>query len=146
MMGVKGTEWWGKYEPFHIMLNDYRVADVLLTKHAKSRYLDRINVDGREEVEVTAWIWQCLKQQRIRPYSQAERNAYLIDDDLVMIAELRELEGEQNLSGQTLYTMVIVSFLGKISVTHQLRDLESYYSWLRHVRRMKLMKKRRKRK
>ncbi|WP_379133686.1 hypothetical protein [Paenibacillus sp. sgz500958] len=131
----------GTYEPFHLMLNDCRIADVLITKHAVSRYLDRISTGGIDEV--VPWIWECLKQKRIKPYSPGQPNAYLIDDDVVLIAEFKLLEGEKSLSGHPLYTMIVVSFLGKISVTHQLRDLTTYYSWLRHSRRMKLQKKRR---
>jgi len=146
MMRDKGTELWGKYEPFHIIFNNYRVADVVITNFAKSRYLDRISELGNDEDDIAVLIWQSLKQKRIKLYSSQEQNAYLIDNDLVVIAEFRELEGEQSLSGQPLYTMIIISFLGKISVTHQLRDLRAYYSWLRHARRVKLIKRRRKRK
>ncbi|WNS46897.1 hypothetical protein [Paenibacillus sp. MMS20-IR301] len=145
-MHGKGMEWWGAYEPFHIMLNEYGIADVVLTQHAKSRYSDRIAQEDGGDSEVTAWLWQCLKQNRVRPYSRSEYNAYLIDNDTVIVADFRQLEGVTALSGERLYVMVIVSFLGKISVTPQLRDLKTYYSWLRHSRRMKLMKKRRRRK
>lgn len=146
MMRDKGTELWGKYEPFHIMLNDYRVADIVITNHATSRYIDRISDSGTDEGDIAAWIWQALKQKRIKPYQQQEQNAYLIDDDFVIIAAFTELEGERNLSGQPLFTMTVLSFLGKISVTHQLRDIKAYYLWLRQARRVKLIKKRRKRK
>ncbi|MNJ00234.1 hypothetical protein D3C73_1595130 [compost metagenome] len=70
----------------------------------------------------------------------------MIDEDTLVIAEFRELEDVTSLSGRPLYVMVIVSFLGRISATPQLRDLQAYYSRLRNSRRMKLMKKRRKRK
>ncbi|MNY80142.1 hypothetical protein D3C86_2210560 [compost metagenome] len=49
------------------------------------------------------------------------------------------------LSGHPLYVMVVVTFLGNISITPQLRDLRGYFSWLHHSRRMKQMKKRRRR-
>lgn len=145
-MHGKGMEWWGAYEPFHIMLNNYGIADILLTQHAKSRYADRVAREDSGNGEVTAWIWQCLKQNRVRPYSHSDYNAYLIDNDTVIVADFRPLEGVTALSGEPLYVMVIVSFLGRISATPQLRDLKTYYSWLRHSRRMKLMKKRRRRK
>ena len=145
-MHGKGMEWWGAYEPFHIMLNNYGIADILLTQHAKSRYGDRVVQEDSGNGEVTAWIWQCLKQNRVRPYSHSDYNAYLIDNDTVIVADFRQLEGVTALSGEPLYVMVIVSFLGRISATPQLRDLKTYYSWLRHSRRMKLMKKRRRRK
>lgn len=146
-MHGKGMEWWGAYEPFHIMLNDYRVADIVITDHARSRYPVRVSqgeANGHSG-EIAAWMWQCLKQNRIKPYLQSKYNAYLIDEDTVVIAEFKELEGVTSLSGRPLYIMVIISFLGRISVTPQLRDLQAYYSRLRNSRRMKLMKKRRKR-
>ncbi|MHA6532512.1 hypothetical protein [Paenibacillus sp. BAC0078] len=143
-MQSKGMDEWGVYEPFHIMLNEYRVADIFITPHARSRFADRINQEGKDE-DLGAWIWQCVKMNRLRPYSHREYNAYLIDNDMAVIVEFTELEGVTSLSGHPLYVMVIVSFLGKISATPQLRDLRSYYSWLRYSRRMKLMKKRRRR-
>ncbi|KGE16700.1 periplasmic protein [Paenibacillus wynnii] len=145
-MRDKGTELWGKYEPFHIPLNDYRVANIVITNHAKSRYLDRISDEGSNEGDIAPWIWQSLRQKRIQPYSQHDQNAYLIDDDTVVIAEFTELAGERNHFGYQLYCMTIVSFLGKISRTPQLRDLRAYYSLLRQTRRVKMIKKRRKRK
>lgn len=145
-MHGKGMEWWGAFEPFHIMLNDYRVADIVITSHAQSRYVDRIHPEGRDSGEAGAWMWQCLKQNRIKPYQQSEHNAYLIDEDILLIAEFRMLDDVTSLSGRPLYVMVIVSFLGRISEIPQLRDLQAYYARLRNTRRMKLMKKRRKRK
>ncbi|MEK4852708.1 hypothetical protein NST04_22845 [Paenibacillus sp. FSL H7-0756] len=145
-MQGKGMDWWGEHEPFHIMLNNYGIADIVLTRHARSRYAERVAAEDSGNVEVTAWIWQALKQNRLRPYSNSDYNAYLIDNDTVIVVNFRLLEGVTALSGEPLYVMVIVSFLGKISVTPQLRDLKRYYSWLRHSRRMKLSKKRRRRK
>lgn len=146
-MHGKGLESWGAFEPFHIMLNDYRVADIVITSHAQSRYSDRVSQGESNggNGEIGAWLWQCLKQNRIKPYLQSKYNAYLIDEDTVVIAEFKQLEGVTSLSGRPLHIMVIISFLGRISATPQLRDLQTYYSRLRNSRRMKLMKKRRKR-
>lgn len=146
MMRNKGTDWPSTYEPFHIMLNDYRVADIVITNHAKRRYLDRISKGVGNDEEVAAWMWQCLMQNRLKPFSDSDFNAYLIDDDSVVIAEFTELTGEKDISGQPLYSMIIVTFLGRISVTPQLRDLKTYFSLLRNSRRTKLRKKKRKRK
>lgn len=146
MMRNKGTEWLSTYEPFHIILNNHRVANIVITNHAKSRYLDRISNGVGDDEEITAWMWQCVKQSRLKPYSDSVYNAYLIDDDSVVIAEFTELEGERSLSGHPLYTMIIVSFLGRISVIPQLIDLKVYYSLLRQSRGKKLTKKKRKRK
>lgn len=146
MMRNKGMEWPSSYEPFHIMLNDYRVADIVITNHAKSRYVERISNGASSDAEVAAWMWQCLMQNRIQPFADSAYNAYLIDDDSVVIAEFTELTGERDLSDQPLYSMIIVSFLGRVSVTPQLRDLKTYFAQLRNTRRAKLSKKKRKRK
>jgi hypothetical protein len=56
------------------------------------------------------------------------------------------LKDETDIAGNPLHKMVIVTFLGKVSEDIQLRDLKAYYSWLRHSRRMTLVKHGRKRK
>ncbi|ASA21035.1 hypothetical protein [Paenibacillus donghaensis] len=148
-MRNKGTEGLGMYEPFYIMLDECRIVDIVITSHAGSRYQDRINPTGSEEpvdAEVAAWMWQCLRQNRLAPYLAREYNAYLIDNDIVTICELKELEGESTLSGDPLYLLVVVTFLGRISAQLQLRNLRSFYSALSSSRRLKLAKKRRKRK
>ncbi|MFF2907401.1 hypothetical protein [Paenibacillus sp. NPDC057934] len=144
-MRDKGTERWGTYEPFHIMLNDYRIADIVITNHARSRYLDRISEEAADPGQISVWLWQCLKQKRMRAYSGSEQSAYLIDDDVVIIAEFTALEGERTVSGHPLYIMNVISFLGSLSKAPELRDLQQYYSWLRHSRRMQLARKNRKR-
>ena len=75
-----------------------------------------------------------------------ENDVFLIDDDLVFVAEFTELPDERDLIGEPLHKMIVVTFLGRMSVTIELRDLKSYYSWLRHSRRMTLIKNSRKRK
>ena len=86
-------------------------------------------------------VW---KQDRVTPYYRNEQDVYLIDDDLVMVAEFSELEGEYDITGNPLHKMIVVTFLGRMSETIELRDLKSYYSWLRHSRRMTLVKNSRK--
>ena len=76
MMRNKGTEWLSTYEPFHIILNNHRVANIVITNHAKSRYLDRISDGTGDDQEITAWMWQCVKQGRLKPYSDSVYNAY----------------------------------------------------------------------
>jgi hypothetical protein len=63
-----------------------------------------------------------------------------------MVAEFGVLEGEIDLVGNPLHKMIVVTFLGRMSENVELRDLKTYYSWLRHSRRMTLMKNSRKRK
>ncbi|WP_018751590.1 hypothetical protein [Paenibacillus sanguinis] len=144
-MRDRATKRWGTYEAFHIVLGDKRVADIVVTNHAKLRYHDRIDRDQMEFEQIASWAWDCLKQGRITPYYRKEEDVYLIDDDLVMVAEFAEIPGESDLAGRPLHRMIIVTFLGRMSETIELRDLKSYYSWLRHSRRMTLLKNSRKR-
>ncbi|WP_151734770.1 hypothetical protein [Paenibacillus tengchongensis] len=144
-MPFKGMELERTYEPFHIMLNEHCVADISITHHARSRYADRIQQEGAAAEDLDAWLWQCLRQRRIKPYQAPEYNAYLIDDDTVMIAEFNRVEGVTSLSGRPLDVMVALTFLGRISALPQLRDLKGYYARLAQPRRKKPGKKRRKR-
>lgn len=145
-MRNKETERWSTYEPFYISLNDKKIADIVITNHAKTRYHDRVQRSNAPHEEIGAWLWECLKQNRMVPYYRNEQDVYLIDDDLVVVAEFSELEHERDLIGNPLHRMIIVTFLGRMSETIELRDLKSYYSWLRHSRRMTLVKNSRKRK
>jgi hypothetical protein len=63
-----------------------------------------------------------------------------------MVAEFNVLENEVDIAGNPLHKMIVVTFLGRMSEVLELRDLKSYYSWLRHSRRMTLIKNSRKRK
>lgn len=145
-MKDKTTERWNTYETFHIPLGDKRVADVIITNHAKVRWNDRIDKGNLGCEDIADFIWQCLKQGRIAPYYRNEEDVYLIDDDLVFVAEFTEADKETDLAGNPLHKMIVVTFLGRMSETIELRDLKSYYSWLRHSRRMTLIKNSRKRK
>lgn len=144
-MRDKGMERWSTYEPFYVVLGDKRVADIVITNHAKTRYNDRIQSGDSQIDDIAAWMWECLKQSRMLPYYRNEQDVYLIDEDLVVVAEFTEIEGEHDISGNPLHKMIVVTFLGKMSETIELRDLKSYYSWLRHSRRMTLIKNTRKR-
>ncbi|WIV18150.1 MULTISPECIES: hypothetical protein [Paenibacillus] len=136
---------WSTYEPFFVALGDKRVADIVITNHAKLRYVDRVRQDNNDFENIAAWLWECLKQNRISPYYRNEQDVYLIDGDLVVVAEFAELPGEYDITGNPLHKMIIVTFLGRMSETMELRDLKTYYSWLRHSRRMTLVKNSRKR-
>ncbi|GIP41875.1 hypothetical protein J45TS6_03340 [Paenibacillus sp. J45TS6] len=136
---------WSTYEPFFVALGDKKVADIVITNHAKLRYVDRVRQDNNDFENIAAWLWECLKQNRISPYYRNEQDVYLIDGDLVVVAEFAELPGEYDITGNPLHKMIIVTFLGRMSETMELRDLKTYYSWLRHSRRMTLVKNSRKR-
>ncbi len=144
-MRDKGMERWSTYEPFYVVLGDKRVADIVITNHAKSRYNDRIQSGDVPTDDIAAWMWECLKQGRMLPYYRNEQDVYLIDEDMVVVAEFTEIEGQRDISGNPLHKMIIVTYLVRMSETIELRDLKSYYSWLRHSRRMTLIKNTRKR-
>jgi hypothetical protein len=129
-------------ESFYVELLDKRVTDVVVTNHAEKRFHDRIQ---DKNVDIAHWAWECLKQGRMKPYYRNEQDVYLIDDDIVMVAEFADIPNENNIHEKPLHKMIVVTFLGKMSETMELRDLKSYYSWLRHSRRMTLIKNTRKR-
>jgi hypothetical protein len=135
---------WSTYEPFHVTLGDKKVADIVITNHALTRWNDRI-VRGDDSVgDVCEYLWNQLKLDQIKSYYRNEQDVYLVEDDLVMVAEFGETE-QTDLVGNQLHKMIVVTFLGRMSETMELRDLKSYYSWLRHSRRMTLIKNSRKR-
>ncbi|OGX61381.1 MAG: hypothetical protein A2189_05295, partial [Paenibacillus sp. RIFOXYA1_FULL_44_5] len=114
--------------------------------HARSRWMDRIENEKTGYEDICAFLWDKLKKDEIKPYYKNEKDVFVIEDDLVMVAEFSKLEQETDVAGNPLYKMIVVTFLGRMSETIELRDLKSYYSWLRHSRRMTLIKNGRKRK
>ncbi|GBG06315.1 hypothetical protein B1748_10110 [Paenibacillus sp. MY03] len=145
-MKDKMTRRWSTYESFYVELGDKKVVDIIITNHAKSRWLDRIETEKTGYDDIAEFLWECLKKDRIEPYYRNEQDVYLIDDDLVFVAEFSDSLTERDLLGNPLHKMIVVTFLGRMSETIELRDLKSYYSWLRHSRRMTLIKNSRKRK
>lgn len=145
-MRDKVMERYSTYEPFYVTLGDKKVADVVITNHAKFRWAERVEHEKTGYDDIATFLWECLKQNRIIPYYRNEEDVYLIDEDLVVVAEFQVLENEMDIAGNPLHKMIIVTFLGRMSETMELRDLKTYYSWLRHSRRMTLIKNSRKRK
>lgn len=145
-MRDKTMERWSTYEPYHVALGDKKVADIVVTNHARSRWVDRVESEKTGYEDIAAFLWEKLKTGKIESYYRNEQDVYLIDDDLVVVAEFAVLESETDIAGNPLHKMIIVTFLGRMSETIELRDLKSYYSWLRHSRRMTLIKNSRKRK
>ncbi|MDF2924520.1 MAG: hypothetical protein K0R57_3434 [Paenibacillaceae bacterium] len=145
-MRDKQMERWNTYEPFFVVLGDKKVADIVITNHARSRWTDRVESEKTGFEDICAYLWDKLKNGGIEPYYRNEQDVYLIDDDLVMVAEFSPLDNEMDLAGGIIHKMIVVTFLGRMSETIELRDLKSYYSWLRHSRRMTLIKNSRKRK
>ncbi|MED4602520.1 hypothetical protein P9314_17780 [Paenibacillus validus] len=137
---------WSAYEPFFIHFNGYKVADIVITSHALSRWTERVEPEEGGIAHICAYLWDKLKNNQVQPYYSNEKDVHLIDGDLVMVAEFVELKEKVDLSGNPLHKMIVVTFLGRVSQDIQLRDLKAYYSWLRHSRRMTLVKHGRKRK
>ncbi|TBL81194.1 hypothetical protein [Paenibacillus thalictri] len=144
-MRYKMMNRWNVYEPFYIHFNGMSIADIVITDHAKLRWTERIDrkQDGIEHI--CSYLWHHLRNSTIEAYHEKEKDVYLIEGDMVMVAEFFEMNDEFDLSGNPLYKMVVITFLGKLSTDIGLRDLKTYYSWLRHSRRMTLMKHGRKR-
>ena len=145
-MKEKATRRWSTYESFYVDLGDKKVVDVIITNHAKSRWMDRVEMEKAGFEDIAGYIWDCLKKGRIESYYRNEEDVYLIDGDLVFVAEFTDSMTETDILGNPLHKMIVVTFLGRMSETIELRDLKSYYSWLRHSRRMTLVKNSRKRK
>lgn len=137
---------WSTYEPFYVVLGDKKIADIIITNHARSRWIDRVESEKTGFEDICAFLWDRLKKDQIKPYYKNEKDVYVIEEDLVMVAEFSVLENEFDIAGNPLHKMIIVTFLGRMSEVIELRDLKSYYSWLRHSRRMTLIKNSRKRK
>lgn len=144
-MKDKHTERWHTYEPFHIVLGDKKVVDIIITNHARTRWTDRVESEKTGYSDIAQYMWECLKEDRIISYYRNEQDVYTIDDDLVFVAEFSVSETDTDLLGNPLHKMIVVTFLGRMSETMELRDLKTYYSWLRHSRRMTLIKNNRKR-
>ncbi|MCC2683188.1 MAG: hypothetical protein K0R75_87 [Paenibacillaceae bacterium] len=137
---------WSTYEPFYVLLGDKKIADIIITNHARSRWVDRVESEKTGFEDICSFLWENLKENKIKSYYRNEQDVYLIDEDLVMVAEFSQMDKETDIAGNPLHKMIIVTFLGRMSETIELRDLKSYYSWLRHSRRMTLIKNSRKRK
>ena len=136
---------WSTYEPFFVVLGDKKVGDIIITNHARSRWIDRVESEKTGFEDICAFLWDRLKKEQVQPYYKNEKDVYVIEDDLVMVAEFAVLENEFDIAGNPLHKMIVVTFLGRMSEVIELRDLKSYYSWLRHSRRMTLIKNSRKR-
>jgi hypothetical protein len=132
-------------EPFYAVLGDKRIADIVITNHARIRWVDRVESEKTGYDDICEFLWDRLRAGQMNSYYKNEEDVYLVEDDLVVVAEFTDWESNTSYSGPRLHRMVIVTFLGRMSETIELRDLKSYYSWLRHSRRMTLIKSNRKR-
>jgi hypothetical protein len=131
-------------KPYYVALGEKNISDIVITNHARIRWIDRVEHQKTGFEDICDFLWDRLRSGKIKSYYKNGEDAYLVDDDLVMVAEFTGVENS-GLEGVNLHRMVIVTFLGRMSETIELRDLKSYYSWLRHSRRMTLIKNSRKR-
>jgi hypothetical protein len=142
-------------EPSSIALGDKNIADIVITNHAKIRWADRVESQKTGFVDICEFLWSRLREGQMKSYYKNGEDVFVVEDDLVMVAEFTEyhaaeqemnaLHSGSSASRKPLHRMVVVTFLGRMSETIELRDLKSYYSWLRHSRRMTLIKNSRKR-
>lgn len=128
-----------------IVLGGKVITNIVITHHARSRWADRVESEKTGFQDITDFLWSKLRSHSIRTYYKNEQDVFLIDEDLVMVSEFAENVKPGLSSGPPTYKMIVVTFLGRMSETMELRDLRSYYSWLRHSRRMTLIKNSRKR-
>jgi len=126
-------------------LHGRQVADIFITKHARLRWAERVNREQASAGYIRNFMWKQLKKGSIELYYTNEQDVYMIEGDLLVVVEFSELEQASDVTESRRYTLVIVTFLGRMSETIELRDLRSYYAWLRHSRRMTLVKHGRKR-
>lgn len=138
------TRRWNTYESYFIELGSKKVADIHITHHAVKRWQQRVSETMSSSQQITEYMWECLERSAIAFYYQGDEEAYIIDDDLVFIATFSESKDATDLLGNSLHRMDVITFLGKTSEVIELRDLKTYYTWLRHSRRMNLMKNSRK--
>jgi len=132
-------------ESYSIALGDKNITDIVITYHARQRWADRVEMQKTGFDDICAFLWNKLREGQIKSYYKNGEDVYLVEDDLVMVAEFAPYDQEFRPGYPMLYRMVVVTFLGRMSETIELRDLKSYYSWLRHSRRMTLIKNSRKR-
>lgn len=144
-MRDKTTDRWSTYDPFYIKLADKKVVDIIITHHAHSRYRTRLGNESTQLDDIYAFLWEKLKSGSVASYYRNEEDVYVIDDDLLFVAQFVVAETETDLIGGPLHKMIVITFLGKMSENIELRDLRRYYTWLRHSRRMTLIKNGRKR-
>lgn len=140
MVKENRTGRWNTYESFYIDFSGKKVAEIHITHHAMQRWHERVSTTKMSLQKITEYIWECLQRSAVSLYYQGEEEVYIIDDDLVFVASFSEAFDAKDLIGNPLHRMKIITFLGKVSEDIELRDLKTYYSWLRHSRRMNLMK------
>lgn len=137
-MKEKQTKRWSTYESFYVPLGNYKVADIHITKHAVSRWEERVCEQHADYSSIASFLWDRLKQQAVTLYYRGEEDLYMVDDDLIFVALFDQTDKATDLLGDPLHRMNVITFLGKRSEVIELQDIKRYYAWLRHNRRMNL--------
>ncbi|GIP14462.1 hypothetical protein J40TS1_01040 [Paenibacillus montaniterrae] len=139
-MKEKRTRRWNTYEAFYVELGNYKVADIHITKHALERWKERVSQEQASYSSIASFLWDRLKQEAVQLYYRAEDDLYIVDEDLVFVAQFEQSQKDRNLLGEPLDRMTVITFLGRLSEVVELQDIKRYYAWLRHTRRMNLKK------
>jgi len=145
-MRDRDTRRWSTYESFYIELGSKKIADIKVTAHAKKRWSERVSEEPATFESIADYIWNHVENRKVELYYSGHEDVYILDHDLVFVAEFEDSIENMDIAGLPLQRMIIVTFLGKMSEIIELRDLKAYYSWLRHGRRKNLMKNNRKKK
>jgi len=61
VMRDKTMERWSTYEPYYVELGDKKVADIVVTNHARRRWIDRVESNRTGFEDIAAFLWEKLK-------------------------------------------------------------------------------------
>jgi hypothetical protein len=109
-MRDKTTDRWSTYAPFYIKLADKKVVDIIITHHAHSRYRTRLGNESTQLDDIYAFLWEKLKSDSVASYYRNEEDVYVIDDDLLFVAQFVVAETETDLIGGPLHKMIVITF------------------------------------
>ncbi len=135
---------WSTYDPFYIELADKKIVDIVITHHAHSRWITRVEGEQTKLEDICKYLWDKLKSGKIASYYRNEEEVYVIDDDLLMVVQFTVVENETDLLGKPLHRMIVITFLGFMSKTMELRDLRAYLFLAAPFQKNDLMKNSRK--
>ncbi|MEK8126837.1 hypothetical protein WMW72_02840 [Paenibacillus filicis] len=146
MMDRAGNSYCCDHERDAVKLEDKKITEIVITHHAQNRWATRVQNDKCSFIEIKRYLWDRLESGNIRSYYRKEEDVYVVDDDLLMVVEFAPADPAAPSSATFFYKLVAVTFLGRLSASMELRDLKTYYGWLRHSRRMSMLKSGRTRK
>ncbi|MBP1961616.1 hypothetical protein [Paenibacillus aceris] len=124
MKGKKSNRW-NTYEPFAAKLAGKHIADLIVTGHAQSRWGERVMDKQAKLEEVNLFLMKKLEDERIKPSDRNEPTLFIIDDDVQMVAEFELMDENELQTGLSTYKMIVVTFLERLSVNNEYRDINS---------------------